>query len=169
MKFLPEKHSEFLQLVQGKVDMLASLDPSYKDELLTPKGELQEKYKSSLEMIKAPYLNTEYLCFYLDGNESLAPELRKAINSAIDKDKMIMYLRNNIGFPANGGFIPQGLPGHSAKIGEGYNTQKSRALIADYKAKNKSLPSLKLVTTQEYADVCEFVQSELNKVGFLSK
>ncbi|AIP99968.1 ABC transporter substrate-binding protein [Ornithobacterium rhinotracheale H06-030791] len=166
VKFLPEKHSEFLQLVQGKVDMLASLDPSYKDELLTPKGELQEKYKSSLEMIKAPYLNTEYLCFYLDGNESLAPELRKAINSAIDKDKMIMYLRNNIGFPANGGFIPQGLPGHSAKIGEGYNTQKSRALIADYKAKNKSLPSLKLVTTQEYADVCEFVQSELNKVGF---
>ena len=166
IQFLPEKHSEFLQLIQGKVDMLASLDPSYKDELLTAKGDLQEKYKSSLQMIKAPYLNTEYLCFYLDGNEVVPKELRKALNYAIDKNKMITFLRNNIGFPANGGFIPKGLPGHIENINEGYQPETARKIINDYLKTNQKLPELKLITTQEYADICEFVQSELTKVGW---
>lgn len=166
VQFLPEKHTEFLQLIQGKVDMLASLDPSYKDELLTTKGTLQDKYKTRFNMLKSPYLNTEYLCFYLDNNKAVAPELRKAINQSIDKDKMITFLRNNIGFPANGGFIPKGLPGHDKDSESAYAPNKAREIIRQYKKEHGSLPQLNLITTQEYADICEFVQAELNKVGW---
>ena len=166
VNFLPEKHSEFLQLVQGKIDMMASLDPSYKDELLTADGHLQEKYQEDLVMIKAPYLNTEYLCFYLDDNAKVPAELRKAMNMSIDKSKMIQFLRNNIGFPAHGGFIPKGLPGHQEDLGDGYNPIKAREIISKYKSENTSLPKVKLVTTQEYADICEFVQSEMFKTGW---
>lgn len=166
VQFLPEKYSEFLQLIQGKVDMLASLDPSYKDELLTPDGSLQAKYSKTLQMIKAPYLNTEYLCFYLDSEMPIPLNLRKAFSWSIDKNKMMAFLRNNIGFPANGGIIPKGLPGHTEVIEEGYQPQKAREIIRQYLKKNPALPKLSLVTTQEYADICEFIQSELTKNGW---
>lgn len=164
--FLPEKHSEFLKLIQGKIDMMASLDPSYKDELLSPEGSLQNKYKNQLVMLKSPYLNTEYLCFYLENGEAVPLELRKAINYSIDKNKMIKFLRNNIGFAANGGFIPKGLPGHQAHLSGGYQAEKARNIIQKYKDNYGQLPQLSLVTTQEYADICEFVQAELSKTGW---
>ncbi|MXV38926.1 ABC transporter substrate-binding protein [Flavobacteriaceae bacterium Ap0902] len=166
IQFLPEKHSEFLELIQGKIDMMSSLDPSYKDELITARGVLSPKYQEDLVMIKAPYLNTEYLTFLMDQNQPVPLELRKAINMAIDKSKMIQFLRNNIGFPAHGGFIPKGLPGHQESLGDGYNPQAAKQLIENYRNDNGELPRLSLVTTQEYADICEFVQSELNKVSF---
>ena len=166
VNFLPEKHSEFLKLVHGKIDMMASLDPSYKDELLTANGQLKERYKQDLVMIKAPYLNTEYLCFYLDNNAPIPLELRKAMNMSIDKSKMIKFLRNNIGFPAHGGFIPKGLPGYQEDLGDGYQPAKARSIISNYKNTHGKLPNLKLVTTQEYADICEFVQAEMFKTGW---
>lgn len=166
VNFLPEKHSEFLQLVQGKIDMMSSLDPSYKDELLTADGFLREDYEQDLVMIKAPYLNTEYLTFYLDNGSEIPIELRRAVNMSIDKSKMIQFLRNDIGFPAHGGFIPKGLPGHHESLGPGYQTAKAREIIRNYKNDHGQLPNLKLVTTQEYADICEFVQAELLKTGY---
>lgn len=166
VQFLPEKHSEFLQLVQGKIDMMASLDPSYKDELLTADGKLHDKYAEEITMIKSPYLNTEYLCFYLDSEEQLDKELRRALNMGIDKSKMIRFLRNNIGYPAHGGFIPKGLPGHQDDLGEGYNPAEARKIVSAYRSQHGSMPALQLVTTQEYADICEFVQSEVAKTGW---
>ena len=98
--------------------MLNSLDSSYKDEVLTSYGELRENYKTKINMQKGPYLNTEYIGFYLDTkSEAIRSTLiRKAINLGFDRKKMITYLRNNIGFVGNRGLIPKGLPGHGANI-----------------------------------------------------
>ncbi|MDX5585601.1 MAG: ABC transporter substrate-binding protein, partial [Aureibaculum sp.] len=41
--FLPDKQSEFLQLVQGNVDFLSGLDPSFKDDIISPDGNLNER------------------------------------------------------------------------------------------------------------------------------
>ena len=80
--FLPDKQSEFLQFAQGNIDFLNSLDASYKDELLTGDGELRKKYAETINMIRGPYLNTEYLGFYLDSKtpEIQSELIRKAIN-----------------------------------------------------------------------------------------
>ena len=59
--FLPDKQSEFLQFAQGNLDMLNSLDPSYKDELLTATGKLKDNYEDRVKTITGPFLNTEYL------------------------------------------------------------------------------------------------------------
>ena len=111
--FLADKQSEYSQFIQGNLDFISGLDAAYKDDILTPKGKLQAKYKPRINMLKSPYLNTEYLGFYMDSD---IPEvqnrlLRQAFNYGFDRNKMITYLRNNIGSPANGGFIPRGLPG----------------------------------------------------------
>ncbi|WP_282121643.1 ABC transporter substrate-binding protein [Algibacter mikhailovii] len=166
--FLPDKQSEFLQFAQGNIDFLNSLDTSYKDELLTANGKLRAAYASSVNIVKGPYLNTEYLGFYLDSEtpEIQSELIRKAVNYGFDRKKMITYLRNNIGNPANGGFIPLGLPGHNKSIGYDYKPKKAKQLIEQFKKESGiENPQITLVTTSNYISFCEFIQRELEKTG----
>lgn len=166
--FLPDKQSEFLQFAQGNLDFLNSLDASYKDELLTGDGRLRENYVESVNMIRGPYLNTEYLGFYLDSKtpEIRSELIRKAINYGFDRKKMMIYLRNDIGNPANGGFIPRGLPGHSESIGFTYQPEKAKQLIDQFKKETGITdPEITLTTTNNYLSFCEFIQQELEKQG----
>lgn len=163
--FLPEKNSEFLELIKGNIDMMADLDPSYKDEILNPLGQLNPKYSSSIDLIKSPYLSTVYLCFYLDDPNTVNPLLREALNYGVDKDKIIKYMMKGIAFPADGGFIPKGLPGYSPKSGYVYNPKKARELIELYKNKNGIIKPIELTTVQEYVDICEYISAEMAKLG----
>ena len=168
--FLPDKQSEFLQFAQGNLDFLNSLDASYKDELLTGDGKLREKYAESVNMIRGPYLNTEYLGFYLDSKtpEIRSELIRKAINYGFDRKKMMTYLRNGIGNPAYGGFIPIGLPGHNDSIGFTYQPDKTRQLIDQFKKETGiTNPEITLTTTSNYLSFCEFIQQELEKNGLI--
>jgi len=168
--FLPDKQSEFLQFTQGNIDFLNSLDASYKDELLTGDGKLRKKYHNSVNMIKGPYLNTEYLGFYLDSKtpEIRSELIRKAINYGFDRKKMMTYLRNGIGNPANGGFIPKGLKGHKESIGYNYQPEKARELIEQFKKETGiTNPEITLTTTNNYLSFCEFIQQELEKEGLI--
>lgn len=163
--FLPEKNSEFLELIQGNLDMMADLDPSYKNEILTPLGELNPKYDEKINLFKYDYLSTVYLCFYLDDAKPIDERLRKAINYGIDKPKMVKYMMNNIATAAEGGFIPKGLPGFNENAGYSYQPDKARELIQEYQKEKKSLPEIQLTTVQEYADITEYIQAQLAKVG----
>lgn len=165
MTFLPEKHSEFLQLIQGNLDMMADLDPSYKNEILTPAGDLNPKYKDIINLNKYDYLSTVYLCFYLDDTDPVDERLRQAINYGIDKPKMVKYMMNGVATAAEGGFIPKGLPGHSGNIGYKYDPAQARELIKAYQKEKGNLPRITLTTVQEYVDVCEYIQAQLSKVG----
>jgi len=168
--FLPDKQSEFLQFAQGNIDFLNSLDTSYKDELLTADGQLRDTYSETVNMIRGPYLNTEYLGFYLD---SKTPEIqsvliRKAINYGFDRKKMIMYLRNGIGNPANGGFIPKGLQGYDESAGFTYQPEKAKQLVEQFKKESGiTNPEITLTTTSNYLSFCEFIQRELEKSGLV--
>ena len=166
--FLPDKQSEFLQFAQGNLDFLNSLDPSYKDELLTASGRLREKYQNEVNLSVSPQLNTEYIGFYLDSNtkEVQSELLRKAINYGFDRQKMITYLRNGIGEPAEHGFIPMGLPGFDYIKGYAYNPTLSRKLIKQYKKQSgNSDPMISIGTNSQYLDICEYIQRELQKAG----
>ncbi|TVZ53447.1 ABC transporter substrate-binding protein [Dokdonia sp. Hel_I_53] len=166
--FLPDKQSEFLQFAQGNIDFLNSLDPSYKDELLTASGSLREKYIDKVNLVKNPHLNTEYIGFYLDSStpEVQSKLIRKAINYGFDRTKMITYLRNGIGQPAVHGFIPKGLPGYSKINGYTYDPTKARNLIKQYiQESGDTNPELTIGTNSQYLDICEYIQRELQKVG----
>ncbi len=166
--FLPDKQSEFLQFAQGNLDFLNSLDPSYKDELLTASGRLREKYQDEVDLSVSPQLNTEYIGFYLDSKtpEVQSELLRKAVNYGFDREKMITYLRNGIGEPANHGFIPMGLPGFDYIKGYDYKPMLSRKLIKKYKKLSGNMePMISIGTNSQYLDICEYIQRELGKAG----
>jgi len=167
--FLPDKQSEFMQFIQGNIDFISGLDASYKDELLKADGKLEDKYIDKIILDKSPYLNTEYVGFFLADSTSGLNDLRirRAINYGIDRKKMIKYLRNGIGIPALQGFIPKGLPGWNENLnGYAHNTTKAKALIEDYKKEyNVSDIEVTISTNASYQDLIGFIQSELENLG----
>jgi peptide/nickel transport system substrate-binding protein len=147
---------------------MSGLDNSYKDEIITTTGSLQPKYENQVNLLTTPYLNTEYLGFYMESSaeEIQSPLIRQAINYGFDRQKMVTYLRNGMGIPAVNGFIPKGLAGFNDIEGYSYNPDKARALIAKYKvlSGNKN-PKITIGTNAQYLDVCEYIQRELEKLG----
>lgn len=167
IEFLTDSQSEFLRFQKGDFDFLNALDAAYKDELLTPEGKLQPKYKEKLHLQKGAYLNTEYIGFNRESNNPVLQSLaiRKAINLGIDRKKMITYLRNTIGTPANKGFIPDGLKGQSTDRRLTFDPQQAKALVDDYRQSTRSQPTIRLATDANYLDICEYLQRELAKIG----
>lgn len=164
--FIKDKQTAFLEFLKGNIDFISGLDPSYKDEVLTSDGRLRAEYIGKIQLQSLPYLNTEYLGFLMDSN-NLSPtknlNVRKAINYGFDRQKMITYLRNNIGTPATKGFIPKGLPSFSdSLIGYDYNPELARQLILESNLENIDIT---LNTTSSYLDLCEFIQNQLSEIG----
>lgn len=173
ISFLIDKQVAFMEFIQGKTDFMSGVDARYKDELLTRDGQLRSKYKDKFSLVREPYLNTEYLSFYIDTqeekeNKERAVALRQAVNYSIDREKMLRYLRNGIGTPGNGGIIPAGLPGYDSlgTIGYCFNQQKAFEIIEKYNLKNSEI---KLYTTKEYMDLAKFVQSSVSDIGLVCK
>ena len=172
ISFIKDKQSEFLEFLKGNIDFLSGVHAAYKDELLTRSGTLNPKYEERIKLLTEPYLNTEYLGI-LQQNAGpgehvlLDKRIRKAINYGFDREKMMKYLRNNLGYPATAGMIPPGLPGHLS-YSEGYNYRPdlARRLILEAGYGNGvDLPVISLTTTSDYLDLCEYIQHELGKIG----
>lgn len=165
ISFLPDKQSGFLQFIQGKLDFISGLDPSYKDELLTPQGTLQPKYQHSLKMLTGSYLNTEYLGFNMNSAMVKDKKLRMALNIGFDRKKMLAYLRNGMGNAKVTGIIPDGLPGYNADKAVRFDPVKARELINEVKKTHKQPVKLTLSTNATYIDIAEYLQREWQKIG----
>ncbi len=99
-------------------------------------------------------------------------KIRQAISYAIDKPKLIKYLRNGVGIPATSGFIPQGMPGYDSTAVKGYhyNPEKAARLLAEAGFPNgKGMSELTLSTSTNYKDLIEFIQGELHSIGIKVK
>lgn len=175
VSFQDNKATEFLLFRQGLLDFMNDIDASYKDEILTKKGLLKKEWEGKLVLDKNPYLNIEYLGFLLDSTKStvkISPsrlqKIRLAINYSIDRARMITYLRNGIGYPANAGFVPMGLPSFdTAKVkGYPYDPAKARQLLQEAGfPEGKGLPVMHLLSIPIYEDYANYVANQLQQVG----
>jgi len=175
VSFIGDKQSAFLEFIKGNLDFISGIDPSYKDELLTRKGELNPRYKHKFKMQSQPYLNTEYLGFLLDKTKNRNSDfvysnkkIRQAINYGFDRKKMIAYLRNNIGTPGIYGFIPKGMPSFDSAYIRGYhyNPVKALKLLEEAGYPNGiGLPEITLCTTSAYLDICKYIQHQLAEIN----
>ena len=167
--FLPDKQSGFMQFIQGKIDMISGLDPSYKDELLQPNGKLQEKYQDKIKMLTGPYLNTEYLGFNMNDPLMSDIRIRQALNHGFDRTKLVAYLRNGMGDGKVNGMIPNGLAGFQSAKDPLYNPTKAKELVNQVK-KNRKLPiEITLSTNNTYLDIAEYLQREWERLGIKVK
>ena len=175
VSFLDNKATEFLEFTQGRLDFINDIDASFKDEVLTKKGELRKEWKGRVVLSKHSFLNTEYLGILADTTNELVKNhplkikaVRQAINYGFDRQKMIMYLRNSLGTPAESGFVPAGLPSYDSSEVKGYyyDVAKARQLLKEAGfADGKGLPEIKLLTIPVYAELGSFVAKQLEDIG----
>lgn len=175
VSFFDNKATEFLQFRQGGLSFVNDIDASFKDELLTKKGDLRKQWEGKIILNKHAYLNTEYFGILVDENNPLVKNtatgnkaIRQAMNYAINRRQLMMYMRNSIGIPAEAGFVPGGLPSKNAELVKGYYYDPTRAkqlLKQGGYPDGKGLPSIKLLTIGIYADIASFVARQLEEVG----
>lgn len=173
--FYDSKATEFLLFRQGQLDFINDIEASFKDEILTKKGVLRKDWEGRIRLTKHSYLNTEYLGILVDSSNALVKNsplrmkaIRQAINYGFDRRKMMMYLRNSIGTPAESGFIPSGLPSFDAAVVKGYQYDpvKARQLLAAAGFPDgKGMPPVKLLTIAIYSDLASFIARQLEEVG----
>lgn len=178
VSFIENKQTAFMEFVQGKFDFFDGLEGSYKDEILTKDGKLKPSYKNKFRLEVSPYLNTEYFGFLMDTGEGQNSQLswrqlkvRQAINHAIDREKMMLFLRNNIGIPANAGFVPPSLGGVSVLQEDKplYNIDLAKKLLAEAGYPNgQGLPELAINTTKNYLDIATYLQKQLKEIGIVA-
>jgi oligopeptide transport system substrate-binding protein len=175
VSFFENKATEFLEFEQGRLDFINDIDASFKDEVLTKTGSLRKEWQGKIILVKHPYLNIEYLGILNDTTLDLVKNsplkdlrVRQAINYGFDRRKMMLYIRNSIGIPAESGFIPAGLPSFdtTSVIGYHYDPSKALQLLKEAGYPNGvGLPVIKLLTIPVYAEFASYIASELLQVG----
>ncbi len=175
VSFYDSKATEFLLFRQKQLEFINDIEASFKDEILTKKGTLRKEWEGKIELQTNPYLNIEYLGILVDSTNELVKnspmrlrKIRQAINYGFDRRKMVLYLRNSLGTPAESGFVPMGLPSFdsSAVKGYHYDPAKSKQLLAEAGYPDgKGLPSIKLLTIAIYADMANFIAKQLDESG----
>lgn len=173
--FYDSKATEFLLFRQQKLEFINDIESSFKDEVLTKRGELRARWQDKVVLQVNPYLNIEYLGILVDSTNEIMKDsplrwkkIRQAINYGFDRRKMILYLRNSLGTPAESGFVPVGLPSFDAKAVQGYHYDpvKSRRLLQEAGFPDgKGLPVIKLLTISLYADMGDFIAKQLGEIG----
>lgn len=177
ISFLDNKATEFLEFQQKRLDFINDIDPSFKDEIITKNGDLRPQWKGRIVLMKHPYLTTEYLGILEDTSLPIVKNsplkdvrIRQAINYGFDKRKMMKYLRNSIGTPAESGFIPSGFPSFDSSKVHGYNYNPSKALALLKEAgypNGKGLGAIKLLTVPIYGDLASYIANELKQIGII--
>jgi peptide/nickel transport system substrate-binding protein len=175
VSFYDSKATEFLLFRQKKLDFINDIDASFKDEVLTKKGGLRKNWQGKIQLQTHSYLNIEYFGILVDTanrlvkNSPLASKkIRQAINYGFDREKMVLYLRNSLGIPAESGFVPAGLPSfNSTKVkGYSYNPELARKLIKEAGFTMQTLPVIKLQTIPIYSEIASYVARQLEEIGF---
>ncbi len=174
--FMPDRKTAYLEMMKSKVDYTVGVESSIINELLTADGEMQPKQNGKLQLIKTPYLNTEYLGINLKfgtekDNPLLIKKVRQALNYGFDRDLMLRTLRNSMGKPANSGFAPRGLPSFNEKIvGYNYNPERARQLLSEAGFPDgKNMPPIKIFVIKDYLDICTFISKQWESLGVKTK
>ncbi|MGI6719075.1 MAG: ABC transporter substrate-binding protein [Bacteroidales bacterium] len=169
ISFIKEKQTVFLEFIKGNLDYMSGIDPVFMKEVLTMDGTLNDKYSKKFKLISEPYLNTEYLGFIVNDTNSIFcdSDIRKAVNYAIDKEKMLKYLRSNIGVPGYYGFTPPSLMKLNKQY-YNYDLTKAKTLVEQsktYKKYNGKIPEVAIATTLEYSDLINYVHNRFSLIG----
>lgn len=176
MTFIGDPGTEFNEFEQGNLDLLTTIDPLFAARLLNESGtELTQEF-ADMTLHKQPGMSIEYYGFTLDTTTpagksspfSRNVHLRRAINYAIDREKIVHFVLNGLAAPAVHGPIPPSTPGFSGVEGYSFDPDRARAELDSAGHPNgKGLDEIVLQVSNNArtASVAEAVQEDLKKIG----
>jgi oligopeptide transport system substrate-binding protein len=83
------------------------------------------------EYVSAPSLETGYMAFNVNRPPFDDPQVRRAFTLATDRETLAHVAMRGYSFPATGGLVPPGMPGHSPEIQLPYDPEWARHLLAE--------------------------------------
>lgn len=154
-QIIPESTSRTIALEAGEVDFVYEVGT-------TDITRLQEN--KDIELAKV----TSVVNWFLGINEDVAPyndvNLRKAINSAIDRDAIVSAALDGYGVP-NISAVPQGLLGATEENAEGFDLEKAKKYLAAWGGDVSTLKLPIVCSNETKVKVATIIQSNLEKIG----
>jgi oligopeptide transport system substrate-binding protein len=91
--------------------------------------------------------------------------VRQAFVLATDRETLTDVVSRGYEFPATGGFVPPGMPGHSAGIGLPYNPDAARQLLSDagYPGGN-GFPILDLLAEADFVPLHQYLEIQWREI-----
>jgi peptide/nickel transport system substrate-binding protein len=173
--FIPDKSQAFRAFQVGDLDFVSGIDEGSIDDLLYSNGSFKQSTLDQMNVVKCPYMNTEYIGVQLDpaaavyegeDHALLNVDFRKALNYAVDRDRLVTNLRNGLGIPGHQGIVPPAVPNFDQSKVEGYEFNKSKAKAA-LKASGlnpNDMPELELYVAKEHKRIGEYVVKSWEEV-----
>lgn len=112
-----------------------------------------------------PLLSTAYIAFDVNRPPFDDRRIRHAFVLAINRETLVdMIIHHSDPWPATGGFVPPGMPGHSPEIGLPYDPQSARQLLAAAGFPGgKDFPRIRLVSDRFVESTGDYLQNEWRK------
>jgi ABC-type oligopeptide transport system substrate-binding subunit len=113
------------------------------------------------EYASVPLLFTIYVGFNVSRPPFDDPRVRRAFVLAADRERLADVVWRGLYSPATGGFVPAGMPGHSAGIGLPYDPEHARQLLAeaDYRG-GRGFPVVDALVFRRRVPEAEYLQAQ---------
>lgn len=143
VSFMPDGRQGRLALYEADgLDALVLQTPAAPERDLTRQRHVEE-------YVSGPSLATVFLSLGATRPPLDDPRVRRALAMAVNRERLADVLSRGFAFPALGGFVPPGMPGHSPGIGLPFDPEGARQLLAQAGFPGgRGLPSLQGRTTR---------------------
>jgi ABC-type transport system substrate-binding protein/serine/threonine protein kinase/DNA-binding SARP family transcriptional activator len=115
------------------------------------------------EYASGPWLSTDFIGFDLSRPPFNDLKIRRALALATDREMLADVILRGFAFPATGGFLSPGMPGHSPGIGLPYDPEQARNLMqeAGYPG-GQGFPPFDCLVRDDpgHALACEYLQTQ---------
>jgi ABC-type oligopeptide transport system substrate-binding subunit/DNA-binding SARP family transcriptional activator len=89
------------------------------------------RQRFAAEYVSKPWLITDFLAFDVRRPPFDDRRVRRALALATNRETLADVILRGYAFPAMGGLVPPGMPGHSPDIGLPYDPEAARSLLAE--------------------------------------
>jgi ABC-type oligopeptide transport system substrate-binding subunit/class 3 adenylate cyclase len=126
---------------------------------------LRVRQRHSDEYRHMPGLFTFFIGFNVKEPPFNDPQVRRAFTLATDRESFANVVLEGYHFPATGGIVPPGIPGHSAEIGLPYDPQEACMLLneAGYGHRD-GFPTLEILTSGKIGFGEQHLQSQWKEI-----
>jgi ABC-type oligopeptide transport system substrate-binding subunit/DNA-binding SARP family transcriptional activator len=115
------------------------------------------------EYVSGPWLSTDFIGFDLSRSPFDDLRVRRAFSLATDRETLADVCLKGYAFPATGGLVPPGMPGHSPEIGLPYDPEAARRLLdeAGY-PEGRGFPATRCLARDDpgHGLACEYLQAQ---------
>jgi len=122
LTFQPEDSARLEMYETDRLDILEDIPPT---------DWIRIRQRHAGEYLLRPWLDSRYIGFSLNRPPFNDRRVRQAFTLATDREALAQVLFSGYHLPATGGFVPLGMPGHSAEIGLRYDPAQARQILAE--------------------------------------